>query len=253
MKKLYTVIAILFIASITYSQSTFINEINYSGNDTGVEIAGTAGINLNNWTLYFYEGTNRKVYMSYALSEIIPNIENNTGVLWFSIDNISVGHPKGAGIALVDANGNFVEFLSYGESFEAKDGPAENMGASVNIGVIELNNNNGKSLQKKNPNWEGPIDATPGALNSNKTLSVVENQIAGFSMYPNPTVNGKFVVTSNSRADKNVEIFSVMGKQVYSKTVKSNEAIDISNLTNGFYLVRVAEEGKIATRKLLVN
>ena len=86
-----------------------------------------------------------------------------------------------------------------------------------------------------------------------ETLSVVENQIEGFAMYPNPVANGKFTITSNSSFDKNVEIYSMLGKRLVSKTVKSNETIDISNLTTGFYMVRVEEEGKVATRKLLVK
>jgi len=253
MKQLYTIITILTFSAFSYSQAVYINEINYSGNDSGIEIEGESGINLNNYTLYFYDGTSRKVYMTYSLSGTIPNIQNNIGVLWFEISNISVGHPKGAGIALVDTNGNLVEFLSYGASFEAKDGPAKNMGASINIGVVEADNNSGKSLQKKSSNWEGPIDATPGTLNTNETLSVVKNQIDGFAVYPNPIAEGKISIKSNTRADKHVEIYSIVGNRVYEKTVKDNETIYISNLTEGIYLMHVEEEGKIATRKLVIK
>jgi hypothetical protein len=93
---------------------------------------------------------------------------------------------------------------------------------------------------------------TPGAVND-FTLGIVKNQIAGFAMYPNPVSNGKFVITSNNGANKQVEIYSMIGKQVYSKTVKANETIDVSNLNRGIYLLRVKEEDKIATRKLIVN
>jgi len=72
-------------------------------------------------------------------------------------------------------------------------------------------------------------------------------------MYPNPVTNGKFTISSNSSVEKNIEIFSVIGKQVYSKKIKVNETIDISNLTTGLYLVHVEEQGKIATRKLIVK
>jgi hypothetical protein len=85
------------------------------------------------------------------------------------------------------------------------------------------------------------------------TATVTKNQIAGFTMYPNPVSNGKFVITSNTGANKQVEIYSMIGKQVYSKTVKANETIDVSNLNRGIYLLRVKEEDKIATRKLIVN
>jgi len=86
-----------------------------------------------------------------------------------------------------------------------------------------------------------------------QTAGVLENQIEGFAMYPNPVTNGKFTISSNSSVEKNIEIFSVIGKQVYSKNIKVNETIDISNLTTGLYLVRIEEEGKIATRKLIVK
>lgn len=88
---------------------------------------------------------------------------------------------------------------------------------------------------------------------SDLTLSVIENQIEGFAMYPNPVSTGKISINSASRNAKQVDIFSVIGNLVYSKTVNDGEFIDISNLTTGFYMVRVKEEGKIATRKLLVN
>ena len=85
------------------------------------------------------------------------------------------------------------------------------------------------------------------------TLSVVENQIKGFSMYPNPVVEGKFVISSNSRENKTVEIYSMLGQQVFSKSVQANETVDVSNLNNGIYLMRVTEGGKIATRKLVIK
>lgn len=253
MKNLYTIIVVLFITQFSFSQSVFINEINYTGDDTGVEIAGESGINLKNWKLYFYQGTNRKVYMTYSLSEIIPNLENNTGVIWFSISDISIGHPKGAGIALVNSEGDLVEFISYGGTFIAKDGPADNGIESIDIGIEEENVAIGKSLQKLGSKWIGPTDATPGILNSNKTLSVANNQIDGFKMYPNPATNGKLTISSNNRIDKFVEIYNMIGKQVYSKTISGNETIDISGLNAGLYLVRVKEEGKIVTKKLQVN
>ena len=95
-----------------------------------------------------------------------------------------------------------------------------------------------------------PISTIPFSIT---TAGVVENQIDGFSMYPNPVSNGKFSITSNSRANKQVDIYSLLGKQVYSKTVKANQPIEVSNLNRGIYILRVEEEGKIATRKLVIE
>ena len=49
------------------------------------------------------------------------------------------------------------------------------------------------------------------------------------------------------------QIYSISGQQVYNKLVKQNEVLDIYNLNKGIYLVRIEEDNKIATRKLVVN
>lgn len=84
-------------------------------------------------------------------------------------------------------------------------------------------------------------------------LSTTKSQIAGFSMYPNPVVNGRFSITSNSNAPKQVNIYSMIGQQVYSKVVQSKEPIEVSNLNKGVYMISVFEDGKTATRKLVIN
>ena len=72
-------------------------------------------------------------------------------------------------------------------------------------------------------------------------------------MYSNPVSNGQLNIKSNSWADKQVEIYAISGQQICSKLVKYKEVIDIYNLKKGIYLVRIIEEEKIATRKLVVN
>lgn len=95
-----------------------------------------------------------------------------------------------------------------------------------------------------------PISTTAFSI---ATASVTKNQIDGFAMYPNPVANGRFSISSNSNADKFVEIYSLLGKQVYSKNVKASQTIEVSNLSRGVYILRVEEEGKIATRKLVIQ
>lgn len=85
------------------------------------------------------------------------------------------------------------------------------------------------------------------------TLSIVKNQIEGFSMYPNPVSNGKLFMNSNSNFDKQLEIYSMLGKRVYRKNVNTKETIDISKLNAGIYMVKIKEEEKISTRKLIIK
>lgn len=83
------------------------------------------------------------------------------------------------------------------------------------------------------------------------TLSVKQNQIDGLKVYPNPVSNGTFFINSDSDATKEVLVYDVLGKQVV-KTSTSN-AVNVSNLRSGVYIVKITEEGKTATRKLVIK
>jgi hypothetical protein len=86
----------------------------------------------------------------------------------------------------------------------------------------------------------------------NATGGTKDNSIAGFQMYPNPLTGNILNITSNSTADKTVAIFDVLGKQVVNAKV-TDGTVNVSNLTAGVYIVKVTEEGKTATRKLVVR
>lgn len=129
----------------------FINEIHYDNNssdvDEGVEIAGTAGTDLSGYSLDFYNGSasQLKVYKTENLSGTLPNLQNNYGTLYFPVSSIQNGDPDG--IALVDSEGNVLQFLSYGGSFTPVDGPAQGE-ESTDIGVSESSSTTaGHSLQ----------------------------------------------------------------------------------------------------------
>ncbi len=83
-------------------------------------------------------------------------------------------------------------------------------------------------------------------------VSVKDNHIAGLSVYPNPVSTGTLYITSDNSVEKAVAIFDVLGKQVVNATT-ANGTVNVSNLTAGVYIVKVTEEGKTATRKLVVK
>lgn len=86
---------------------------------------------------------------------------------------------------------------------------------------------------------------TPEVLSNN------ESTIAGLKIYPNPAKNTLFV-TSNSFTTKTVELYNVLGKLAL-KTKATNTPINLSGLTSGIYIVKVTEDGKTATRKLVIE
>lgn len=264
MKQRYFLFIPFFITFISFGQTIFINEIHYDNASTdaneGFEIAGPAGTDLAGYSVVFYNGSNGTNYAVKTLTGTITNQQNNMGTIWFGLSTNGMQNGSPDGLALVDPSSNVIQFLSYEGTFNAVGGPADGM-LSTDIGVSESSTTPiGQSLQLigtgtqySDFTWSGPMASTEGLQNTGQTLPVTKNQIAGFAMYPNPVNNGKFVITTKNGANKQVEIYSMIGKQVYNKTVKANETIDVSNLNRGIYVLRVKENNKVATRKLIVD
>lgn len=84
-------------------------------------------------------------------------------------------------------------------------------------------------------------------------LSVAKDEIEGFNLYPNPVSKGKFSISTGENLIKNIELFDINGKMVLSRSVKNKESINISNLNSGIYILKVEENSKNATRKLIIK
>jgi hypothetical protein len=89
---------------------------------------------------------------------------------------------------------------------------------------------------------------TPAGTASTKSFDA----IAGLSMYPNPVSGNVLNISSAANSAMNVAIFDILGKQVINTKVNNN-TVNISNLNAGVYIVKVTEDGKTATRKLVVR
>ncbi len=84
-------------------------------------------------------------------------------------------------------------------------------------------------------------------------LGIGKQQLVdGFALYPNPVRGGSVSILSRSNTVKNITIFDIIGKQVYQKTTTATQ-LNISQLKTGMYFVKVVQDGKIATRKLVVQ
>ncbi|MFH6770061.1 PQQ-binding-like beta-propeller repeat protein [Gaetbulibacter aquiaggeris] len=77
--------------------------------------------------------------------------------------------------------------------------------------------------------------------------------INGFKVYPNPVKNGEFYISTVSNGVKSVQIFDMLGKQLFSKNIQANEKITTSNLRTGVYILKVVEDDKLATTKLVIK
>ncbi|QNM85194.1 T9SS type A sorting domain-containing protein [Polaribacter pectinis] len=84
--------------------------------------------------------------------------------------------------------------------------------------------------------------------------SVDRNAIDGFATYPNPITDKRFTISSNSTNVKQVAIFNVLGKKVFTSTFSGNtKNVDIAGINSGIYILKVTENGKTATKKLVIK
>lgn len=156
------------------STTPFISEIHYDnlGTDVGeaVEVQAAAGTDLTGWSLVRYNGANGAPYTTPAVTQPLTGVvpagdPSGDGVLveTYAVNGLQNGSPDG--IALVDAAGTVVEFLSYEGTFTATGGPA-NGSTSVDIGVAQAGTEPvGSSLQKVDGTWTATETNTFGAVN----------------------------------------------------------------------------------------
>jgi hypothetical protein len=155
--------------------AVWINEIHYDdqGADSGegVEIANPGGADLTGYTVVLYNGKGGASYGSAG------QISGSATYISVSMSGMQNGSPDG--VALVDASGTAVQFLSYEGSFTATDGPASGM-TSVDIGVQESNSTTleGQSMQLSGTGssyadftWQTPATSTFGSVNNGQTIN----------------------------------------------------------------------------------
>ncbi|PHR65303.1 MAG: hypothetical protein COA51_05580 [Idiomarina sp.] len=167
----------------TQAASVWINEIHYDndGIDTGefVEVAGSAGSNLSGWQLVAYNGNGGTAYATANLSGVLADQSDGFGTLSVPMSGLQNGAPDG--VALIDAQGNVVQFLSYEGVMTAVDGPAAGQ-SSQDIGVSETSSTpvgyslqlSGSGEQYSDFTWQAPQSTTAGSVNSGQSFVSTE-------------------------------------------------------------------------------
>gem|GEM_PF-1773377 len=89
------------------------------------------------------------------------------------------------------------------------------------------------------------------------SVSPINSPIGEVSVYPNPT-NQNVTVQFNTSQNENVEfmLYNLMGEMVYDKNVSEqagiiNQQINMYQLPNGIYLLKVNEDNKFMTQKII--
>jgi len=169
--------------------AVFINELHYddatAAGDTGegVEIVATAGESLSGYKVYLYNGSSPSAATVYATNSVpagsLVSCGGQVRIATVSYASNGVQNGPNDGLALVDGNGQVVQFLSYEGAITGGGGPAAGL-SSQNLPVSESNSTAaGTSLQLRGSNgsvasdftWAGSSASSFGACNSGQTFS----------------------------------------------------------------------------------
>ena len=170
------IVTIAVVSPIT-SEDVWINEFHYDNagtdSDEGVEVAGTAGTVLTNYSIVLYNGSSGLRYDTQLLSGTLDNEQCGFGAAWIAY-GVNGLQNETEGIALVKGT-NVIQFLSYEGTFTASDGPAAGL-TSTDVVVEETGTTPvGFSLQLQGTGtqyaaytWIAPQSHTRDTLNTNQ-------------------------------------------------------------------------------------
>lgn len=77
-------------------------------------------------------------------------------------------------------------------------------------------------------------------------------ELKGFKMYPNPAYGDEVFIATASTNNKQINVYDVFGEVVLTARITTN-ALDISRLVPGVYVLQVTQDKKTITRKLVVK
>ncbi len=71
-------------------------------------------------------------------------------------------------------------------------------------------------------------------------------------IHPNPAPGPTVEIVTNSETPKMVQVFDLFGKTMLRRRILGN-TLDIRSLVPGVYMVRVEQEGRSTTKKLIIR
>ncbi len=92
-----------------------------------------------------------------------------------------------------------------------------------------------------------------------ETLGVIDNDLSGISLYPNPSAEKVFIkFDSNIGSYFEINIVNSLGQivgEIEKSPINGNEelSINVSNYSSGLYFIRIKIDNNITTKKLLIE
>lgn len=170
----------------------------------------------------------------------------------YSIISLSNSGTSADGIVL-ECSGTIIDQVIWDGTF-----PSAASGVSMELTTAAASRNNVDN--DDGANWALAVSAygdgdlgTPGIVNDNSNpLSTNEFGGTDFDMYPNPTSTGFVTVKTATNDIVAVAVYDILGKEVMIQEV-NNERLDVSQLKAGVYIIRLTQNEKTVTKKLIIK
>jgi len=244
MRKIYTLIA-LAIATVALAQTTVTKQINEFGFENQAENpSGQIDTNISFTTLQNTANLTPKYFTNGNSIRLYPGETNGNSIEFTFSDNIIVTE------IIITGNQDYTPDAGY--SINGED-EVTTISAVNNTYTIS-----GLSIEGTF-SFKNTINATTGNqlrifsvtfTYSEGTASTNENNIEGLKVYPNPASELVNIV-SNEIGTKNVAIYDMLGKKVLETSTE--ETVNVSTLTSGVYIMNINQDGKKASRKLVIK
>lgn len=214
----------------------WINEIHYtnSGSDINetieVVIENPSNYTLGSFTVHLYNGHNGQSYDSQTLDNFTLGTAYSFGGSTFQIYSWQPGSIQNGpdGMSL-DYNGSVIQFLSYGGSFAATDGPANGLTAT-DIGLTESSSTlsteslglSGSGLDYDHFTWAGPNTSSFGNVNTHGIGQSFQTPSTG----PDPQTGDLYPLGFNSDGDDEFSFVSFVAIPEGTKIYFTDEEYD---------------------------
>lgn len=264
MKKILSTLPLLFLFYISsFSQATYINEVNYLASNPaqGIEIAGQAGQDLTGWSIEQYSPGGELESVESLDGMVIPDKQNGQGTIWTEATVSYIGGRS----ALVNDQGDVVQVLNYGlwgtlgSILPIQDGSAAGMiGEFIGVQLLP-----GSSLQLVGTgtvyddfSWLLPGTVTPGEVNTWQLFSFLGGLLFSeeggsnapfradnIQLYPNPASDFARVDLHeiNVEVQLDVLVFDQQGRLMSRNRTYGGQYLDlnISNWSSGTYILQI--------------
>lgn len=102
-----------------------------------------------------------------------------------------------------------------------------------------------------------PVCSRALMTNHGCSLGIDDNDLSShFSVFPNPAKNEMFIKNGHHISIETVELFDMTGRLVKRANYKVPQALyslNVNNLSVGVYLINISFEGKMITKKLIID